>query len=91
MEQYRPICVVLSLALLGFGSYMLYDASANPLPGATVGLLSGAVIVSLGVFMAFFCWRRTGHEREMSAAGAGAGGPRSAWRFRQGARRGRAH
>lgn len=91
MDQYRPICVVLSLAMLGFGSYMIYDASSNALPGGTLALLGGAVIVSLGVFTAFFSWRRTGREREMSAAGSGAGGLRSAWRFRQTARRGRVH
>jgi hypothetical protein len=59
MNQYRPICVVLALGMLGSGSYMLYDASSNPLPGATMGLIGGAVFWSLGAFMAFFSWKGT--------------------------------
>jgi len=89
VDQYRPIYIVISLAMLAFGSYMIYDASTNSLPGGTVALLGGAMFWSLGAFVAFFSWRRTAREREMSAAGHGAGGPRAPWRLRPAARRGR--
>jgi hypothetical protein len=59
MNQYRPILVVLALGMLGSGSYLLYDASSNPLPGATMGLIGGAVFWSLGAFVAFFSWKGT--------------------------------
>jgi hypothetical protein len=90
MDQYRPICIVISLGMLGFGSYMIYDASTNPLPGGTLALLGGAVFWSLGAFVAFFSWRRSEREKEMAAAASGAdGGSRSIWRMRATARRGR--
>jgi hypothetical protein len=86
IDQYRPICIVISLAMLAFGSDMIYDASTNSLPGGTVALLGGAMFWSLGAFVAFFSWRRTDREREMLAAGHGAGGPRAPWRLRPAAR-----
>lgn len=89
MSEYRPICIVLSIGMLAFGSYMIYDASTNPLPGGTLALLGGAVFWSLGAFTAFFSWRRTDREREMSAADPGVGGPRSSWRLKLTDRRGR--
>jgi hypothetical protein len=87
MDQYRPICIVLSLGMLAFGSYMIYDAATNPLPGGTLALLGGAVFWSLGAFVAFFSWKRTDREREMSAIGNGDGGPRSSGRPRSPVRR----
>jgi hypothetical protein len=89
MNQNGPIGVVVSLGLLAAGSYMLYDAATNPLPGATMGLIGGAVFWSLGAFVGFFSCRRSGHDREMSAAGHGDGGARSSSRIRLAARRGR--
>jgi hypothetical protein len=89
MNQNGPIGAVVSLGLLTAGSYMLYDAATNPLPGATMGLIGGAVFWSLGAFVGFFSCRRSGHGREMFAAGHGDDGTRSSWRIRAGARRGR--
>ena len=89
MGQYRPICIVLSLGMLAFGLYLIYDASSNPLPGGTLALLGGSFFLSLGAFGAFFSWRRTDRRREISAVGHGVGGPRSSWRLRPPVRRGR--
>jgi hypothetical protein len=89
MNQNGPIGAVVSLVLLAAGSYMLYDAATNPLPGAPMGLIGGAVFWSLGAFVGFFCCRRSGQGREMFAAGQGDAGARSTWRIRAAARRGR--
>jgi hypothetical protein len=90
MNQNGPIGAVVSLGLLAAGSYMLYDAATNPLPGAPMGLIGGAVFWSLGAFVGFFCCRRSGQGREMFAAGHEDSGARSSsWRIRAAARRGR--
>ena len=89
MNQFRPFCAVIAVAMMASGSYMMYDAASNSLPGGTVGLIGGAVFWTLGAFVGFFCWRRTEHEKVISAAGHGDSGSRSMWRFRAAARRGR--
>lgn len=59
MDQYRPICIVLAVGMLLFGSYMIYDVSTNPPPSGTLALLGGALLSSLGAFVGFLSWRRT--------------------------------
>jgi hypothetical protein len=87
MSNWRPLCFVLCIGMLASGSYMLYDALTNPLPGQVVSLLGGAMFFSLGAFAGYFCWRRTDYERQLAEVSSGAGGPRHFWRLFGAARR----
>jgi len=87
MNNWRPLCFVLSITMLASGSFMLDDALTNPHPGQVVSLLGGAVFLSLGAVAGYFCWRRTEYERQLEAVNPGVGGPRSFWRLFGAARR----